>query len=133
MDVPIRLVGSPKEKLAAVLRKYSYFQEDTVPAKIYGDMVDQKDLPSIGVLEILICQAGLSEDMAYKVMKAIFDHLPELTQMTPIAKYWTGGPTSSAVLPYHPGAIKYYKERNLWTEALEKKQKELLAEVGISK
>jgi TRAP transporter TAXI family solute receptor len=133
MDVPIRLVGSPKEKLSAALRKYPYFREDTVPAKIYGDMVDQRDLPSIGVLEILICQAGLSEELIYKVMKAIFEHVPELTLMTPIAKYWTAGSTSSAILPYHSGAIKYYKEKNLWTEELEKKQKELLVEVGISK
>lgn len=132
MDVPIRLVGSPKEKLAAVLRKYPYFREDPVPAKIYGDMVDQRDLPSIGAPELLICQTGLSEDLIYKVMKAIFEHLPELTLLTPIAKYWMNDPLSSAVLPYHRGAIKYYKEKKLWTDDLEKKQKQLLAEVGIS-
>jgi TRAP transporter TAXI family solute receptor len=133
MDIPIRLIASQKEKLSAALQNYPYFREDTVPAKIYGDMVDQRDLPSIGVLEILMCQAGLSEELIYKVMKAIFEHVPELTLMTPIAKYWTAGSTSSAILPYHSGAIKYYKEKNLWTEELEKKQKELLVEVGISK
>jgi TRAP transporter TAXI family solute receptor len=133
MEVPIRLVCSPKEKLGPVLRKYPYFREDTVPAKIYGDMVDQRDLDSIGVPEILICQTELSEDLIYKVMKAIFEHLTELTLLTPIAKYWMGDPLSSAILPYHPGAIKYYKEKNLWTGDLEKKQKQLLIEVGISK
>jgi len=133
MEIPLRLVSSPKEKLDAVLRKYSYFREDTVPAKIYGDLVDQRDLISIGTPEVLICQTGLSEDLIYKVMKAIFEHLPELTLLTPIAKYWMGDPLASAVLPYHPGAIKYYKEKKLWTDDLEKKQKQLLAEVGISK
>jgi uncharacterized protein len=129
-EVPIRLVAAPKEKLDAIMAKYSYFRQDTVPAKIYGDLVDQKDMVSIGVAETLITQTGLSEDLVYKVMKAIFEHLPELIQYTPITRVWTGDPLSSAVLPYHPGAIKFYKEKKMWTDELEKKQQQLLAEVG---
>jgi TRAP transporter TAXI family solute receptor len=132
-EVPIRLLSGPKDKLDVVLKKYPYFRQDTVPAKIYGDLVDQKDLVSIGVAETLVCQTGLSEDLIYKVMKAIFEHLPELTTFTPITKIWMGDPLSSAVLPYHPGAIMYYKEKKLWTNDLEKKQRDLLAEVGLSK
>ena len=30
-------------------------------------------------------------------------------------------------MPFHPGAIKYYRERGLWTPDMEKKQEELLA------
>jgi hypothetical protein len=37
------------------------------------------------------------------------------------------------VLPYHAGATKYYKEKKMWTEAQEKKQKQLLSEVGDTK
>jgi hypothetical protein len=132
-EVPIRLLSAAKDKLDVVLTKYPYFRQDIVPAKIYRDLVDQKDLVSIGVAEVLVCQTGLSEDLIYKVMKAIFEHLPELTSFTPITKIWTGDPLSSAVLPYHPGAIKYYKEKKLWTDDLEKKQMQLLAEIGISK
>ena len=132
-EVPIRLLSAPKDKLDVVLTKYPYFRQDIVPAKIYGDLVDQKDLVSIGVAEALVCQSGLSEDLIYKVMKAIFEHLPELTTFTPITKIWMGDPLSSAVLPYHPGAIMYYKEKKLWTDDLEKKQMQLLAELGISK
>jgi len=28
--------------------------------------------------------------------------------------------------PFHNGAIKFYKEKNVWTEAMEKRQKQLL-------
>jgi TRAP transporter TAXI family solute receptor len=132
-EVPIRLLCAPKEKLEVVLTKYPYFRHDIVPAKIYGDLVDQKDLASIGVAEALVCQSGLSEDLIYKVMKAIFEHLPDLTSFTPVTKIWMGDPLSSAVLPYHPGAIKYYKEKKLWTDDLEKKQIQLMKEIGVSK
>jgi TRAP transporter TAXI family solute receptor len=132
-EVPIRLLSAPKDKLDVVLTKYPYFRQDIVPAKIYGDLVDQKDLVSIGVAEALICQSGLSEDLIYKVMKAIFEHLPELNAFTPITKIWMGDPLSSAVLAYHPGAVRYYKEKKLWTDGLEKKQMELMTEIGIPK
>ena len=132
-QVPIRLLSAPKDKLDAILPKYPYFREDTVPAKVYGDLVDQKDMVSIGVAELVVTQAALPEDLIYQVMKAIFEHLGELTSFTPITKIWTGDPLSSAVLPYHPGAIKYYKEKKLWTDDLEKKQRDLLGELGLSK
>jgi len=132
-EVPIRLLSAPKDKLDVVLTKYPYFRQDIVPARIYGDLVDQKDLVSIGVAEALVCQSGISEDLIYKVMKVIFEHLPELTTFTPITKIWMGDPLSSAVLPYHPGAITYYKEKKLWTDDLEKKQRDLLAELGLPK
>jgi hypothetical protein len=131
--VPARLISSPKDKLAGVLTKYTYFRLDTLPAKVYGDLVDQKDLVSIGVAETFICQSGLSEDLVYRVMKVIFEHLPELTAFTPVTKTWTGDPLSTTVLPYHPGAIKYYKEKNLWTDSLEKKQRDQVAELAGSK
>ena len=132
-EVPARLISSPKDKLAGVLTKYTYFRLDTLPAKVYGDLVDQKDLVSIGVAETFVCQSGLSEDLVYRVMKVIFEHLPELTAFTPVTKTWTGDPLSTTVLPYHPGAIKYYKEKNLWTDSLEKKQRDQVAELAGSK
>jgi uncharacterized protein len=130
-EVPLRLVAAPKDKLDAIMPKYPYFRQDIVPAKIYGDLVDQKDMWSIGVAETVITQTGLPEDFIYKVMKAIFEHLPEIAQYTPITKVWLTDPLgATAVLPLHPGAIKYYKEKKTWTDELEKKQKQLLAEIG---
>jgi TRAP transporter TAXI family solute receptor len=57
-EVPVRLLSSPKDKLATVLSKYPYFRQDTLPAKVYGDLIDQKDLVSIGVAETFVCLSG---------------------------------------------------------------------------
>jgi TRAP transporter TAXI family solute receptor len=132
-EVPVRLVGVPQEKLNGVLPKYPYVNKGTLPAKIYGDMIDNKDLVSAGVIDNMLCRGDLPEDLVYEVMKAIFDHVEELLPVHPVAKVWTANPVASAVLPFHAGAVKYYKETKLWTEELEKKQKQLLAEVGASK
>ena len=67
------------------------------------------------------------------VMKAIFENLPELYSYTPMARIWTEDPLVSPILPYHPGAMRYYKEKKIWTEAQENKQRKLLSEVGNTK
>jgi TRAP-type uncharacterized transport system substrate-binding protein len=66
-------------------------------------------------------------DVVYGVVKAIFDNTDEFADTHPAAKYWSlkHKPVSLAV-PYHEGAIKYFKEKGLWTEAADAYQKKLL-------
>jgi len=133
LQVPLRLISAPEKNLDALLPKYPYFRKDILPAKVYGEITDNKDLAGIGVLEIFMCHSALSDDLVYRVMKAIFDNLPELNSYTPMAKIWTENPLLSPVIPFHPGAVKYYKEKKMWTEASETKQKQMLTELGLSK
>ena len=77
---------------------------------------------------------SLLEDLVYKVMKVIFNHVDELLPVHPILRVWVENPLSmNPVLPYHAGAIKYYKEKRMWTEALENRQKQLLVELGAQR
>jgi len=73
-------------------------------------------------------------DVVYGVVKAIFDHTDEFADSHPAAKYWSlkHRPVALAV-PYHVGAIRYFKEKGLWTnkaqayqEKMLKKQKEII-------
>jgi uncharacterized protein len=69
-----------------------------------------------------------SDQTVYDVTKAIFDNLPEWTSVHPLAKQWSlKTATQVFVAPYHDGAIRYYKEKGVWTPALEAKQQALLA------
>lgn len=132
-EIAVRLVGVPEEKLDAIMPRYPYFNKGVLPAKIYKELTDNKDLVSAGVIDIMACRGDLPDDLVYEVMKAIFDHVEELLPVHPVAKIWTANPVAFAVLPFHTGAVKYYKERKLWTDELEKKQKQLLTEIAASK
>jgi len=73
--------------------------------------------------------AQTSADTVYAVMKALYDHHDEWASVHPQAKQWTlQRATQINVAPYHEGAVRFYKEKGIWTAALEAQQKKLLAE-----
>jgi TRAP transporter TAXI family solute receptor len=66
-------------------------------------------------------------DTVYQVTKAIFDNLPDWTGVHPLARQWSLKKALQInVAPYHEGAIRYYKEKGVWTAAMDAKQKALL-------
>jgi uncharacterized protein len=77
----------------------------------------------------LICYPDLDEDTVYKLTKGIWNGYDIYKDMHPSLKRWTqeGALETEAFLsPYHPGAVKFFKEVGVWTEAHEKRQEKLL-------
>lgn len=75
----------------------------------------------------LYSNAALSEEAAYRIVKAVWQFNDELGQIHPILKQWTraGMATADAAIPYHPGAIRFYKEVGAWTAALDETQRKV--------
>lgn len=71
----------------------------------------------------------LPESVVYNIVKSLWDNNQELTAMNANMAGWTTDQFAAddSTIPYHPGAIKFYKEKGVWTDAMEKHQQELLA------
>ena len=68
------------------------------------------------------------EEAAYQVVKTIFTHSKELIAVHKSSKHWTIENTLAAPpIPFHPGAIRYFREIGAWTDAHQKRQDALLA------
>jgi hypothetical protein len=63
------------------------------------------------------------------VLKALWDNVDKLKPIHPIFKEWTRDRAAStdATVPYHPAAIRFYKERNAWTAEMDRAQQQLLS------
>jgi TRAP-type uncharacterized transport system substrate-binding protein len=61
---------------------------------------------------ILVASTNTSEDAVYKAVKAMHGGKAKLTAITPVLRDFEPAKMYSdySGLPYHPGAIKYYKE-----------------------
>ncbi len=79
---------------------------------------EQKDdFVTIGNCSSIVIDEKIDEETAYKIVKAIFDNLSELEAVHPDGKWITlERATSSKLIPYHPGAIKYFKEKGVWKD-----------------
>jgi len=72
-------------------------------------------------------RADFPEDMAYLITKTLLESQKELTMVHSEGKEWTVSNTlKPPPAPFHSGAIKYFKEKGLWTPDLEKFQEKLL-------
>jgi uncharacterized protein len=62
-------------------------------------------------------------------LKAISDRVEELHPVHPLLKEWTRERfvDPEPTLPYHPGAIRYYKDKGVWSAAMDQVQQRLLA------
>jgi len=77
----------------------------------------------------LIAREDLSDAAAYQVAKALWENYKELGTIHALLKDWIHEKfvTTEALVPYHPGAIRFYKEKGAWTSEMERLQEALLA------
>ncbi len=78
----------------------------------------------------LVGTRQLSDDAAYAVVKALWDNIKELWAAYPALASWRQERMVSrnAFIPYHPGAIKFFKEKGIWDKTMDELQAKLLAQ-----
>jgi TRAP transporter TAXI family solute receptor len=102
------------EVTEAMVKKYGpLYVKDTIPARSYPGQDTPNQIAT--VWNVLVADAKLSDQHAYEVVKTIFDHKDDLIRVHAEArsfdyKYQTNG---AAVIPYHPGAKKYFAEKGI--------------------
>jgi TRAP-type uncharacterized transport system substrate-binding protein len=135
MMADIDFIPLSKAEQDYVVNELPYLLPVTLGAKVYRRQ--DQDVPSVGFQVVNVVLRDTNDEFVYKLCKVLFDDVG-LDTPGRFAKFHksTGAFTLKRALlpaglaPFHAGAVKYYKERGVWTDELEKTQKKLLKEAG---
>jgi TRAP-type uncharacterized transport system substrate-binding protein len=77
----------------------------------------------------LVSRTDVTDDVIYAVVEALWNNYEELAAIHPMLVQWKPERfiDENAIVPYHDGAVRFYKEKGVWTDAMEARQQELLA------
>ena len=83
-----------------------------IPKTTYG--LDE-DVTVVGVANLLVVSDNMPEQLAYDITRLLFEKQSDLVAIHPqardlsLATAIVGSP-----VPFHPGAVRYYTEKNVW-------------------
>jgi hypothetical protein len=108
----IRILNIPADVAAKLTQKYPFLAAVKVPANTYKGQTTE--VATVAVNAVLICGSSLSEAMVYNLTKALFENQAELAAAHAKGKELNIQYAVKGVsIPFHPGAVKYYKEKGL--------------------
>jgi TRAP transporter TAXI family solute receptor len=91
------------------------YRVSAIPRSAYPRM--PADVPSIVVSNVLVVDEAMSDALAYDITRALFDHQAELIAVHREAMHLSlATAAAGSPVPFHPGAIRYYRERGAWRE-----------------
>lgn len=107
---------SPEEPgVAAFLKEFNGLtQSMPIPKEVYGTAADT---PSLAFWNMFVCPEDTPEELAYQTTRAVFENIDTLHGSVKAAKDTTLANTAkfvgSSAIPFHPGAVRYFKEKGL--------------------
>jgi TRAP transporter TAXI family solute receptor len=98
-------------RMQATSERNHFLKTTTIAAGTYPGQT--RDVLTMGDEILLLCRADLDDALVYALTKTLFDSVPALTRAHPAAASINveRGPTTS--VPLHPGAARYYRDREL--------------------
>ena len=120
---PIRFLSVPNTDTAnKILGRYGASVVKSAPAtSIKGET------HVIGYPLQLVSSSKVSDKTIATLLKAWWDNLAEIQSIHPLLKRWTKETQAltNFTVPYHSGAVRFYKEVGIWTAKHEARTKEI--------
>jgi len=125
--VPLIVVDLGRDKIPAILENPDLAGYAAVTIQKGAIKGMDKDVTSLALGEYLVGGTDLSEETVYQFTKTFFTNLKDFHAVHASAKeYDLAGSLEEPTIPYHPGAVRYYKEAGRWDAAMAGLQSKLL-------
>ena len=105
----IVLVPFSDDEMTKITASMPSYTALLVPPQVYKGIDEPVQTPSLW--NMLTVHKDMDEDLAYRLLKTMFEHKKELETISKVAKFITvESSRDTGTLPLHPGARRYYDE-----------------------
>ena len=118
-SIPLRVLEIDEARMAAArkITPYGYLTEVS-PGPIFIGV--EKSMKVYSFDNVLLTSAKTSDEVIYKIIDTLEKNRADLAAVQPILREFSAaGLYKQYDMPYHPGALKYFKEHNLKPKPLE--------------
>ena len=105
----VYLVSLDKEHIDNLIASSPYYKEYTISKDVYNT---PEDVTTVAVAAVVIARNDVSEAAVYNFVSAIFDNIDEIGHAKK-AELSLDFASSITDVPYHPGAAKYFAEKDI--------------------
>ncbi|MGE4085407.1 MAG: TAXI family TRAP transporter solute-binding subunit [Vicinamibacterales bacterium] len=107
----VRLVPIEPTVINAVRGHYPFLKPILIPKGTYQNQTE--DVTTVAIDNLLVCRDDLPEQLVHDLTKTLFESLPDLAATHPAASIIDPDIAAMTAIPLHPGAARYYREREL--------------------
>ena len=108
----VYIVNIDDEHSEKLMADYPFYTKTTIPAGTYEGL--DEDAQTVSVRATLIASTKLSEDVVYELLKSMFDNQEALIAgHEKFNNLKLDEATAGISVPFHPGAAKYFQEKNI--------------------
>jgi TRAP transporter TAXI family solute receptor len=105
----IQFLTMTEKDIQAILKVFQAYRKGVVPKGSYKALSD-KPYETVVDWNLILAGKSLSEDIAYKLVKATYERNPDLVAVHPVSSATRVENVINTPIPLHPGTIKYLRE-----------------------
>ena len=106
---PVTFLSLSPEQMEAIRKAIPEFGLSKIAAGTYRSL--DMDYVTVGTPNFVIGRADLPNDLVYQLVKGVFENQPRLVKVTAAASdTLPQNVVKNTFLPFHPGALRYYRE-----------------------
>lgn len=106
-----KLVNVSGKMIDDLISSHPFYSYAMIPGGMYSG--NSKDTKTFGVLAVLVASEDLSDDVAYEMVKSVFDRLDDFRTLHPVFASLKGDRMikDADIIPVHNGALRYFREK----------------------
>ena len=111
-NIDLKLIGHGQLAQALQEEYGPFYATDVIPADTYPNQTE--DVEVIIVPNVLVVHEDFDEQLAYDILRVLFEQKAELVIAHPVAEELTlENAVQNSPIPYHPGALRFYEENGV--------------------